>query len=178
MCYLAQQSVYSRSDSSCSSSQHLHPLICPPRSKALLLSSAMAPSSSWLHKFCTFSGTQERQRLGSTLEVYPWKTQLEQIPITSNLSFSLSAYLYTYLHSMWLQAVPTVYHSRAAEVPRCPLNQPQRKDFFSGQSSLMPRSIYICVVQLKREWMKSRWQLCNSQRWKHPTERSLVPSEL
>lgn len=49
---------------------------------------------------------------------------------------------------------------------------------FSSQSSLVPKSICICVVLLQRGWMESRWQLCNLQRWKHSTERSLAPSEL
>lgn len=39
-------------------------------------------------------------------------------------------------------------------------------------------SSQFCVVLFQRGWMKSRWQLCNLQRWKHPTERSLAPSEL
>lgn len=166
--------------------QHLQQCSAPPppqlsssESKATHVSGAMALSfSSWLHKSCTFSGTQERgageKAASIPIDNTNWKNPSYQ------WTLFFSECLFIHIFTQYVTSGST------SSIPLCSWRKAlvsfkwikAEGLFFSWQSSLVPKSICICVVQLQRGWMESRWQLCNLQRWKHPTERSLVPSEL
>lgn len=73
-------------------SQHLQPLSCPPQKARLCMEVGLRPQPAPL-ALINPEHFQEprRERLGRKLQAYPEATQLERIPVTSQLSFSLSA---------------------------------------------------------------------------------------
>lgn len=87
------------------------------------------------------------------LQAHPQITELERIPGTSNVFFffffeCLSGHVFTkYVTACSTSNIPR-HNWRSALLSLKSFKTEGL--FFSGQSSLMPESIHICVVQLKK----------------------------